>query len=62
MKPVIQVWDWKEPPELAPIIQAVNAIPGKTHMRELNTGQDNFVLIIADHEIGDDEAWALYSS
>jgi hypothetical protein len=53
----IITWDWKEQPDLAELAAAVAEMSGgRVHMREVDTGSDQYEWIISDYEVDDAEA------
>jgi len=62
MAATMLTWDYKAQPDLAALAAAVaQASGGTANLREWEGhGTDNYVLVIADHEVSDDEAEALW--
>lgn len=63
MAPVtLLTWDYKEQPDLAELAAAVARLSGGTvNIRQWEGhGTDSYVLVIADHEVSDAEAEALW--
>ena len=57
----IFTWDWKGEINMEAIAAAVKEISqGQVFMQEMDTGGDMYAWIIADHQVGDEEAWDLY--
>jgi hypothetical protein len=57
-------WDWKEQPDLNAIAKAVMEISetGPVFMREIETGGDFYIWVVADREVSDKEAEKMYRS
>jgi len=50
-------WDWKEPPPMEAIAEAVAEMSGGgVHMRRVETGSDDYELVVSDHLVDDAEA------
>lgn len=59
MVPVIISWDWKAQPPMDSIAAAVARISGERRpvvMRMLDTGDDQYAMVIADRDVTDEEA------
>jgi hypothetical protein len=59
MTPVIISWDWKGQPDMAGIAAAVTRISGERRpvvMRMIDTGADEYAVVIADRAVTDEEA------
>jgi hypothetical protein len=53
----IITWDWKEQPDLDTIARAVHEMSGGlVHMREVDTGSDQYEWIVSDYPVDDAEA------
>ncbi len=56
-------WDWRGQLGMAAIAAFVSEISGgKVTMREVDTGTDGYAWVVADHEVGDEEATELWRS
>lgn len=56
-------WDWKGQPDLRKLAAAVHEISaGTVFIREIDTGGDFYMLVIADHQVTDEEAEGLHVS
>lgn len=64
MDPVVISWDWKDQPDLGKIAAVAARISGERRpvvMREFDTGGDEHALAIADRDVTDEEALAIWS-
>lgn len=53
-------WDWKAQPDLHQLAKMVLDVSGGiVHIREVDTGGDFYLLVVADHAVTDDEALEL---
>jgi hypothetical protein len=53
-------WDWKEQPPLAEVAEAIAEVSGGTvHMRQVDTGGDEYALVVSDRQVDDAEAGQL---
>jgi len=53
----IFIWDWKAQPDMADIAKAVLELSGGlVHMREVDTGGDEYEWIVSDYPVDDAEA------
>ena len=53
----IFTWDWQEQPDMAAIAEAVHEVSGgRVHMREVDTGSDQYEWIVSDYPVDDAEA------
>lgn len=49
-------WDWKEQPDLDQLREALREVSGGTvHLHEVDTGSDQFAVVLTDREWSDDE-------
>lgn len=50
-------WDWKEQPPLEKLAEAVAEVSGGgVYMRQVDTGSDEYALVVSDHPVDDAEA------
>lgn len=53
----VVTWDWRQQPPLADIARAVAELSaGRVHMREVDTGSDQYEWVISDYPVDDAEA------
>jgi hypothetical protein len=53
----IFTWDWQEQPDMAAIAEVVHEVSGgRVHMREVDTGSDQYEWIVSDYPVDDAEA------
>lgn len=55
-------WDWREQPNLAVLAAAVSEVSGgRMHVSQVDTGTDDYVIVISDRVLTGDEADAVYA-
>jgi hypothetical protein len=58
---VIIGWDWKDQPDISELHRAVCDISGgKVHIREVESGTDDYTIVVSDAELDDEQAQAAY--
>ena len=58
---IVVTWDWKEQPDLDELDRAVwMASGGFARVHPIDTGSDEFAIVVADHRVTADEADAAY--
>jgi len=56
----VMSWDWKQQPDMEQLARIVCEISGGTvFIREIETGGDFCMIVVADHEVTDEEAEGL---
>ena len=54
-------WDWREQPNLAQLGRAIHDLSGGLlHLHEVQTGSDDYAIVIADQPLTDAEARRIY--
>lgn len=54
-------WDWRQQPDLIKLREAVRRVSGGAcDLAEIDTGGDDYAVVIADHVVDDAEARELY--
>lgn len=58
---VVLSWDWREQPDVEEFHRAVFDISeGKVHITKVDTGSDEYAVIVSDEQLVDGEPEALY--
>lgn len=59
--PELIVWDWRQQPDLDQLAAAVVRVSGGTcHLTVVDTGGDEYALVVGPRAIAPDEACAVY--
>ncbi len=54
-------WDWREQPDLKELGRALAEVSGgRIHLAEVETGDDQFAIVIADAPVSEAEATEIY--
>jgi hypothetical protein len=60
---IVVTWDWKEQPDLQELDAAVRkASGGFARVHEIDTGSDQFGIVVADHRVTPEEAAAAWDA
>lgn len=60
---VVMSWDWREQPDLEQLDQAVRlASGGLARVHTIDTGSDEYAIVVADHRITQAEAEAAWQA
>lgn len=56
-------WDWREQPDLDDLADAVREVSGgRAHVTQVDTGSDQYAIVIADRKLTADEAIAAHEA
>lgn len=56
----VHIWDWKEQPNFNEIQSSVNELDGKPTFTEVQTGSDEYAVIISTSDISESDAKRFY--